>query len=184
MRLAGLLFVFILVMGGIGYWYYNDTQTRIDILNQNNATLTADNANLEQAIVDQQEAHDRVVQQYETNIAELQANYELMAETNRRLEEEYAAIRRQNSILAGKLADMDIGLLASQKPESIERAVNRGTENAGRCFEILSGSPLTETELNATSGESFNKECPWLWPGPSTDSVLEQPTDSPTTTSN
>jgi len=26
---------------------------------------------------------------------------------------------------------------------------------------------LTEEELNATSAEKFNKECPWLWPGPS-----------------
>ena len=175
MRLAGLLFVVILVMGGIGYWYYNDTQARIDILNQNNATLTANNANLEQAIVDQKEAHDRVVQQYETNIADLQANYERMAETNRKLEEDYAAIRRQNSILAGKLADMDIGLLASQKPESIERAVNRGTVNAGRCFEILSGSPLTESELNATDGVTFNKECPWLWPGTVSSGVSGNP---------
>jgi multidrug efflux pump subunit AcrA (membrane-fusion protein) len=180
MKLSGILFVIIIVMGGIGYWYYNDTQNRIEILNQNNATLTADKAALQQAVVDQQEVTDRIRQEYEANIAELQANYALMQETNRQLEQAYADIRRQNNRLAERLSDIDLGLIASQRPDSIERAVNRGTVNAGRCFEILSGSPLTETELNATDGESFNKECPWLWPGTTTVGVPEQPSGSAT----
>ena len=157
MRLAGLLLVVIMVMGGIGYWYYTDTQERMAILQENNAQLNI------------------AVQTNEDTINSLQADYAAIQAENTRINAEYAAIRRQNSVLASKLADMDLGLLASQRPESIERAVNRGTLNAGRCFEILSGSPLTEEERNATDGETFNKECPWLWPGPSTDSVLEQP---------
>jgi len=32
MKLAGMLAVVIVVMGGIGYWYYNDTQERMAIL--------------------------------------------------------------------------------------------------------------------------------------------------------
>lgn len=153
MRLAGLLLVVIMVMGGIGYWYYNDTQAKMAILQENNAKLEV------------------AVQTNEETINSLQASYAAIQAENTRINAEYAAIRRQNSILADKLADMDLGLLASQRPDSIERAVNRGTANAGRCFEILSGSPLTEEERNATDGESFNKECPWLWPGPSTDGV-------------
>jgi cell division protein FtsB len=160
MRLAGLLLVVIMVMGGIGYWYYNDTQARIAILQENNAQLNI------------------AVATNEETINSLQADYAAIQAENTRISAEYAAIRRQNSILADKLADMDLGLLASQRPESIERAVNRGTLNAGRCFELLSGSPLTEEERNATDGESFNKECPWLWPGPSTDGVLDQPTST------
>jgi cell division protein FtsB len=158
MRLAGLLLVVIMVMSGIGYWYYTDTQERMAILQENNAQLNI------------------AVQTNEDTINSLQADYAAIQAENTRINAEYAAIRRQNSVLAGKLANMDLGLLASQRPDSIERAVNRGTLNAGRCFEILSGSPLTEEERNATDGESFNKECPWLWPGPSTDSVLGQPT--------
>jgi uncharacterized phage infection (PIP) family protein YhgE len=135
-------------MGGIGYWYYNDTQATI-------STLTANNAKLETAVQTQEDA-----------INSLQESYAAMAAENERINNAYAEIRRQNSRLSSKLADMDLGLLAAEKPDSIERAVNTGTVNAGRCFEILSGSPLTEKELNATSGEDFNKECPWLWPGP------------------
>jgi cell division protein FtsB len=153
MRLAGLLLVVIMVMSGIGYWYYTDTQARMAVLQENNAKLNI------------------AVQTNEETINSLQADYAAIQAENTRINAEYAAIRRQNSVLASKLADMDLGLLASQRPESIERAVNRGTENASRCFEILSGSPLSEEERNATDGESFNKECPWLWPGPSFDGV-------------
>ena len=37
-----LVFVMLLVMGavgGIGYWYYNDSQERLSILHENNAKL-------------------------------------------------------------------------------------------------------------------------------------------------
>ena len=148
MKLSGILLVVILMMGSIGYWYYNDTQKKITILTENNAKL-------EVAVATQEEA-----------ISSLQADYAAAAAENQRLNEAYAEIRRQNGRLSSKLADMDLGLLAAERPESIERAVNNGTVNAGRCFEILSGSPLTEEEKNAENGEDFNKECPWLWPGP------------------
>ncbi len=158
MKLAGMLAVVIVVMGGIGYWYYNDTQERMAILQENNAKLETAVA-LNEAAIDQMQA-DFASQQTELN----------------RINKEYADIRRENSRLANKLADIDLSLLAAEKPTSIERAVNRGTVNAGRCFEILSGSPLTESEINAKDGESFNKECPWLWPGPSSNGVQSSTT--------
>jgi len=150
MKLSGILIVVILMMGSIGYWYYNDTQKTIKVLTENNAKL------------------ELAVETNEAAIESLQADYAAVAAENQRINEAYAEIRRQNSRLSSKLADMDIGLLAAERPDSIERAVNNGTENAGRCFEILSGSPLTEEEINAEDGETFNKECPWLWPGPAT----------------
>lgn len=56
----------------------------------------------------------------------------------------------------------DFGKAAAAKPTSLESAVNRGTVNALRCLEIASGSPLTETEKNATKPSEINKECPSL----------------------
>ena len=157
MKLAGLLLVVIMVMGGIGYWYYNDTQAKIAILQENNAQLNI------------------AVQTNEQALDSLRENYAQVQAENQRINAAYAEIRRQNNRLADRLSDIDLGLLAAERPDSIERAVNRGTENAGRCFEILSGSPLTEEERNATDGEDFNKECPWLWPGPSTGGVQLEP---------
>lgn len=147
MRLAGLLIMVILVMGGIGYWYYQDSQATI-------AALTANNSKLETAVETQEDA-----------ITSLQDSYAAAQEENQRLNNAYTEIRRQNSRLSEKLSDIDLGLLAAEKPDSIERAINNGTVNAGRCFEILSGKPLTEEEKTATTAEEFNKECPWLWPG-------------------
>ena len=153
MRLAGILLVVILVMGGIGYWYYNDTQEKMAILNANNAKL------------------ETAVQLNEEAIDSLQASYAAAQAENERINKAYADIRRQNDRLADKLSDIDLGLLAQERPESMERAVNLGTENAGRCFELLSGAELTEDEKNAESGDDFNKECPWLWTGPATSGV-------------
>ena len=153
--MSKILIVIIIMMGSAGYWYYNDSQERLKILQENNATLKANQANLEQAIATQQ-----------VTMEQLQKDFAAAAAENAALQEAYTAIRRQNSRLADKLQKIDLEAAAIANAEGIERAVNRGSKNAGRCFEILSGSPLTEEELNAENEIAFNKECPWLWPGP------------------
>ena len=88
---------------------------------------------------------------------------EIIREELASLNEAYTAIRRQNQQLADKLQEIDLTAAAIANAEGIERAVNRGTENAGRCFELLSGAELTEKERTAKNGIAFNKECPWLY---------------------
>jgi len=144
-RLAGILLVVILVMGGVGYWYYNDTQARMAILQDNNAKLNI------------------AVQTNEAALESLQADYASAQNEISSLNEAYTAIRRQNQALADKLEKIDLTAAAIANAEGIERAVNRGTENAGRCFELLSGAELTDKERNAENDIAFNKECPWLY---------------------
>jgi septal ring factor EnvC (AmiA/AmiB activator) len=145
MRLAGILLIVIMVMGGVGYWYYNDTQARMAILQDNNAKLNI------------------AVQTNEAALESLQADYASAQNEISSLNAAYTAIRRQNQELADKLEKIDLTAAAISNAESIERAVNRGTENAGRCFELLSGAELNEKERNAENGIAFNKECPWLY---------------------
>lgn len=152
-KISAALMIVIFALCGVGYWYYTDTQKTIAVLTENNAKL------------------ETAVQLNEDTISSLQADYQNIVEENNRINQAYTEIRRQNERLNEKLADVDLGLIAAEKPGAIERAINRGTENAGRCFEILSGAELTETERNATNGERFNKECPWLWPGNAVDSM-------------
>lgn len=156
------LMLFILgTLSGVGYGaytYYITTQETIRVLTENNVKL-------ELAVATNEEA-----------IASLQSDYAAAMEENKKINEAYSEIRRQNNRLSSKLADMDLGLLAVEKTQSIERAVNRGTVNAGRCFELLSGAELTEDEKNAETAEKFNKECPWLWPGPNPDGVQSDET--------
>lgn len=139
-----------LAMGGAFKWYYDDTQERIAILNENNAKL-------ETAVAISEEA-----------ISTLQADFAKANEELNRVNTEFAAIRAQNNVLADKLARHDLAVLGAGKPGLVERLINRGTVNAGRCFELLSGAQLTDKEKEATSGEAFNNECPWLWTNNST----------------
>ena len=95
-------------------------------------------------------------------------NYEALQANLEEVNEEFRAARAQNNVLTNKLAEHDLNALAAERPKSITRLSNRGTVNAGRCFEILSGAPLNDKEKEAKSAKSFNNECPWLWPGPTT----------------
>ena len=139
------MFLIMLAMGGIGYWYYNDTQERMAILQENNAKL-------EIAVATNEEA-----------LESLQADYASAQSEIASLNDAYTAIRRQNQRLADKLQEIDLTAAAIANAEGIERAVNRGTYNAGRCFELLSGAELTEKEKTAENDIAFNKECPWLY---------------------
>jgi septal ring factor EnvC (AmiA/AmiB activator) len=144
-KLAIVMFMLLLGAGGIGYWYYNDTQARMAILQENNAKLNT------------------AVELNEQTISSLENDYAKASSELASLNEAYTAIRRQNQRLADKLQEIDLTAAAIANAESIERAVNRGTVNAGRCFELLSGAELNDKERNAENGIAFNKECPWLY---------------------
>jgi hypothetical protein len=103
------------------------------------------------------------VQTNEAALESLQADYASAQNEISSLNAAYTAIRRQNQRLADKLEKIDLTAAAIANAEGIERAVNRGTENAGRCFELLSGAELNDKERNAENGIAFNKECPWLY---------------------
>jgi septal ring factor EnvC (AmiA/AmiB activator) len=145
LKLAGVMFLIMCAMGGIGYWYYNDTQERMAILQENNAKL------------------EIAVETNEQALESLQADYASAQNEIASLNNAYTAIRRQNQKLADKLQEIDLTAAAIANAEGIERAVNRGTENAGRCFELLSGAELNEKERTAKNDIAFNKECPWLY---------------------
>lgn len=143
--MAKIMIGIIIMMSGIGYWYYTDTQNTI-------AVLTANNAKLNLAVATNEET-------IKTMAADFAAANEELKKTNA----EFAATREQNNQLASKLQEHDLELTAAARPRSVQRLINGGTKNAGRCFELLSGSPLTEKEKNAETAKSFNNECPWLY---------------------
>jgi DNA repair exonuclease SbcCD ATPase subunit len=148
MKLAAVMAFMMLALCGAGYMYYQDTQQRIAILTENNAKL-------ETAVAISEEA-----------VSTLQADYAKANQELNRVNQEFTQIRAQNNVLSDKLAKHDLAVLGASKPGLVERLVNRGTVNAGRCFELLAGAELTNKEKEATSGEAFNKECPWIWSGP------------------
>lgn len=147
MRLSGILLIVIIVISGIGYWYYQSSQATIAKLTENNTKLVS------------------AVETQEVAMTSLQESYRRANEQLKQTNQELADSRRQNRRLSDKLANIDLGMIALENPEGIQRAVNNGTARAARCFELLSGAEMNQREKEATDGESFNQECPWLWPG-------------------
>ena len=145
MKLAGVMALLTFVMAGAFYWYYNDTQERMAILNENNAKLEV------------------AIQTSEAAVEQLQVDFQRASEELNKVNTEFADIRRQNRTLSDKLGRHDLGNLAENKPGLVERIITGASTKAGRCFELLSGAELTDKEKEAKNGKSFNSECPWLF---------------------
>ena len=145
LKLSAGLFLVILAMGGLGLWYYNDSQATIATLQENNAKLEIS------------------LQQEQETLKALQADIKQAEQQIDKVNREFAKTRQQNNELAKRLEKHNLGFLAANKPGLVERVVNRATEKAGRCFEIISGAELTEAEKNAETAQAANSECPWLF---------------------
>lgn len=147
LKLAGLMLILMIAMGGVGYWYYTDTQKtmRILVANEAKATLAAKTA----------EAATKAIQE---NLVRVQ-------EQLQKVNAEFAESRQNNKILSKKLGKYDLATMGEENPPAVQRMINAATKRVSRCFELESGSKLTEREKNAKSGREFNRECPWLWPG-------------------
>ena len=139
------------IVCGLFYWYYNDTQERMAILNENNAKL------------------ETAVATSEAAVESLQRDYEKANQELGELNEKFSNIRKQNKTLSNKLGRHDLGNLAENKPGLVEKVITKASGKANRCFELISGAELTEKEKEATNGKSFNSECPWLFDNYRTD---------------
>jgi glutamine synthetase adenylyltransferase len=135
--------------GGGGYMYYQDSQ-------QEKAILISEAAVRDTKIALQNEA-----------IAQADRDREKIQQVVNNLNQRFAQSQKDYDNLVsrfGKLSSnfgtRDIGKLAENKPKLIERVISRASARALRCFEILSGSPLTNKELTATKPSQINTECP------------------------
>ena len=139
----GLVLVLLAGAGG-GYLY-------VQKLQKDNATLKANQIKLESAVEDQKA------------VIESQAeDFKKIRSTLTRIEQENNKLKKDKQDLSKRLGKHDIGNLAENKPDLVERIINGASKSAARCVEIASGSPLTEEELNGTP----NRECPSFWPSP------------------
>ena len=127
-------------------------------LRSDNAILKANQIKLEEAVASQQELIEQQKADFETIMAankKLQVNRDILQKELQNLDDKF---NKTNA--SGK--KRDIGDLAVNRPESVERVINRASDNALRCVEIAMGSPLTEKEINAVKPSEINSECPSL----------------------
>ena len=127
-------------------------------LRSDNAILKANQIKLEEAVDSQQQVIEQQKQDYESIMAAnktLQASRDILKAELQNLDDKFNKINA-----SGK--KRDIGDLAVNRPSSVERVINKASDNALRCVEIAMGSPLTEKEINAIKPSEINAECPSL----------------------
>ena len=140
-----LFFIGILASAVIGAGAY------VFKLRADNAILKANAVKMESAITEQKELIENQKRDFkEIMVANAEMN-KLLGDLKKDLEDLDKRFNKNNR---------DIGKLAVEKTAVIEKIINKGGENAARCIEIASGSPLTEKEKNATKKSEINPECP------------------------
>lgn len=133
---------FLAAAGFALFKYYEYTQNQIRIYAENAA----------KAEMAQQETQAALAQ----TLADLQEVQEKFTQVSSAFE----AAESRVSGLEDKLKEHDLPYLAEQKPRLIDKIVDKGTTDVLRCLEIVSGSPLTEGEINVTKKSKANTTCP------------------------
>ena len=124
-----ILIVVLGLVGGVvygGYYYYKDTQERIQILTENSAKL-------EQATQTQKQTIDTLI-----------ADAEKFAKLNSELQAELVRANNYKNELIGKLRKHDLTRLSQQKPGLIEKRINNGTKKLLENFESLTTPPVID----------------------------------------
>ena len=122
-------------------------------LRADNATLKANQIQLETAITEQ----NKVLEQQKED-------FTAILESNKKLNVLINTFKKDLQDLDKRFTkkNRDIGKLAIERTKSIERIINKGSANAARCVELASGAEHTEEELKATLKSEINPECPSL----------------------
>ena len=113
------------LVGGVvfgGYYYYKDTQSRIQTLTENNAKIMA-----------AKEAQDNTINA-------LIEDREKFDELNKELQTKLDKANDYKNTLIDKLRKHDLAKLSMKKPGLVEKRINNGTKKLFRSLESLTGA--------------------------------------------
>ena len=120
-----ILVVVVGLVGGVvygGYYYYKDTQSRIQTLTENNAKIMAAKA-----------AQDNTINT-------LIADREKFDELNKELQLDLDKANDYKNTIIDKLRKHDLAKLSMKKPGLVEKRINNGTKKLFRSLESLTGA--------------------------------------------
>ena len=121
-----ILIVVLGLVGGVvygGWYYYKDTQARIQTLTENSAKLEV------------------ATQQQEMTINTLVEDAEKYRELNKELNTKLEAANDYKNDLISKLRKHDLSRLSQQKPGLVEKRINNGTKKLFESFESITAVP-------------------------------------------
>ena len=122
------IYLLIIVLGFVGgsvyggYYYYKDSQQRIQILTENTAKL------------------ETAKQLQDDTINAMIEDREKFAELNKELGLKLDAANVYKDVLIGKLRKHDLAKLSLKKPGLVEKKINNGTAKLFRSLEAISGA--------------------------------------------
>tara|TARA_B100001094_G_scaffold321616_1_gene369616 strand:- start:207 stop:608 length:402 start_codon:yes stop_codon:yes gene_type:complete len=120
-----MLIMVVGLVGGVvygGYYYYKDTQSRIQTLTENNAKIMAAKA-----------AQDNTINT-------LIEDREKFDELNKELQTKLDKSNDYKNTLIDKLRKHDLAKLSMKKPGLVEKRINNGTKKLFRSLESLTGA--------------------------------------------
>ena len=140
-RISLVMLLLLLVNGSIGVWYYRDSQAKM-------ALLIADNAKLETAVKEQEDAISSMKQHAEEQAKQVQ---ELQTGLN--------AANDDKISLEKTLRDHDLAALARKNPKLLEDKMNKATDRVWRDLEVTTGAvlPPESTAAKSTKKSHFKK---------------------------
>jgi hypothetical protein len=125
-----LLIVVLGLLGGAAYgawYYYKDTQDRIQVLTENTAKL------------------ELAKQLQDDTINTMIEDREEFAKLNKELQINLDAANDYKDNLINKLRKHDLSKLSLKKPGLVEKKINNGTKNLFRSLEAISGAVAAPT---------------------------------------
>ena len=130
------VYLLILVVGFVGgagygaYYYYKDTQERIQ-------TLTANNAKLAVAKQMQDDTINAMIE-----------DREKFESLNKELQTKLDKANTYKNVLIGKLRKHNLVVLSLKKPALVEKKINDGTKKLLRSLEVISGATAPAAPAN------------------------------------
>jgi hypothetical protein len=123
------IYVLIVVIGFVGtgaygaYYYYKDSQQRIQILTENTAKL------------------ETAKQMQDATINTMIEDRKRFSVLTKKLQIKLDRANSYKNVLIGKLRKHNLAKLSLKKPLLVEKKINAGTKKLFRSLEIISGAP-------------------------------------------
>lgn len=149
LKIAIAAILFSVISGG--YFYIQSLRSDLKLAAQVQAQLE-DNIRAKDAAMEQTR---RDIENMNRIQGELNTRLRAAENTSNELARRFNVDRNGN--------ERNLGRIAGERPAVVEVRINRGTRDALRCNEIITGSPLTEDERN---GKVRNSICQNLLPAP------------------
>ena len=140
-KLALAAGVFTVTVGFV--WYTNRLESKLDKAQQDLIVSQHNEVTLKGALETQSETLKTKEQEH---VAVIKLSSDLRSIAKAQAHEVKGLNDKLNVKASGQ--SRDLGELARAKPQIVQGIINRATDDVNRCFEILTGAPVKEGEVN------------------------------------